>query len=236
MTIRCCVPCLDEENLITPCVAALQEVFSDITVIDLGSTDGTKSLLEDLDVSVDYYKDVTGPGFTKLKNKYCDEREWVFWVDGDEVWPKESLLALKRSWEHKKDIVDRFKVGWRDLVYSKEGNLYASSVHMIGPKLFKGKGILGFRRAWPREVVERKTPPVKGTRGCISDPSHWCWHGRGFKRSSVPALHRNKKQLDFFGSVREKRYAFELLDSLPFEANEVALKRGRNLVPDRQFK
>ena len=35
------VSSLNEENLIVPCVTALQEVFSNIQIIDLGSTDST---------------------------------------------------------------------------------------------------------------------------------------------------------------------------------------------------
>lgn len=206
------ITCMDEENLITPCVKGVQKVFPEVEVIELGSLDGSLAKLESLDVPIHLEGRMGGAEFTQLKNRYSSKWDWVFWVDGDEVWPEDQLRILKANYEANK-YWTAFRIGWRNLVVVDD-QIYASSVVMNGPK-FIDTSVHEFRRAWPKEVMiggndSKQSHSVAG--------NQWCWHGKMLNRSSYIQKHRNKERLGYyqrFGKYHPTAI-WEPLDSLPF--------------------
>ena len=187
------IPCLNEEYMIAPCVRAIQKVFPQVEVIDLGSKDKTLKRLNKLEVVVHNEESAvitpygrkkwgySGDKYTELKNVYSKKHEWIFWVDGDEIWPEENLRYLKSNWEQHKTESLALRIAWRDLVVVNNV-VYGSNPLANGPKLFN-TSYFCFRNAWPNEIVH--TYPG-GKKQLMNDHlnNQWCWHGRMLNRSS----------------------------------------------------
>jgi glycosyltransferase involved in cell wall biosynthesis len=208
------ITCSNEENLIVPCVTSVTKVFPDAVVIDLGSTDTTLDLLSKLDVKVLENGRMSGAEFTKMKTEMSALHDWVFWVDGDEIWPEDNLLLLRdRLSQYSKDL-DAFRVAWRYLSVIG-GAIYCSSPVVNGPKLYRAS-MFEFSRSWPREVLRPKT---RGRTQAVSKASaQWCWHGKLLKRSCVDETARRKKREcypdDFCKYHKEAKW--EVISKMPF--------------------
>lgn len=225
------VPILNEERLISSTVNALLEVFdaAQITVVDIGSTDNSVNRVP-WGVPVVRHRlpaKNSGRFFTDLKNEYSRRQKWVFWVDGDEIYPTQSLLRLKQwtiealAGGHEQRQCQR--IYWRFMLESPSGSGYETSREFLygGSKLFNSE-IFWFRRAWPKEVVARRDDiELTGVRDGKMERFNgvWCWHGTMLNRSSVYTKGDRKKsegkKVDFLtgrhGIARGKTQ-YEVLD------------------------
>jgi len=211
------VICLNEENLITPCVDNLKKVFPQVEVIDLGSQDSTLDQLKQLNVPV-HIERVTAEEYIPMKNEYAKKYDWLFTVDGDEVYPIENLELLKSYWLSKK--YKAYRISWRNMVY-RDGKIYLASPHHSGPKLYK-PGRFQFVGQWPHESVAgnfRREEP-KGYNGV------WCWHGKALNRSSIPEDPlRKKKREEFPNELKHKhKVEWEILDRWPWDTPSKGLE------------
>jgi len=198
------VTTLDEDVLIAYTLEALLKVFSpkQIEVIDLGSQDNTLKLIpagikvhrEHLPEGQDEFGvNVVGPYFTELKRRYSKRQDWVFWVDGDEIYPVSTLLSIQ-SLMKVEPGKRAFRFYWRMLKYIDD-ELYASDEYVsAGSKLFNSN-YFQFHRAWPKEVLQ----PIAGESGKKDKnifTGLWLWHGVLLERSSLPErTARSKKRL-----------------------------------------
>lgn len=183
---------LDEERLISPCIKSIQKHFPQVELIDLGSADDTVKIAESLGVKVNSFENVSGRDWTDLKNQFSEKHEWVFWIDGDEIYPDESIVLMKNMLENGVED-DCIRISWIFLK-EEEGKKYRSTTPKInGSKMFKPSKFR-FERAWPREVLYKQSADAK--RASKSEYNNvWCWHGVCLIRSSVEERkHRRLKR------------------------------------------
>lgn len=207
---RIYIPTLNEEFLIAHTLEALLKVFpaSNITVIDLGSRDGTLSKIPSV---IEVIREAlpanasAGLYYTNLKSKYSRKQEWVLWVDGDEIYPT-CVLRNMKSWLEDartgRHDAKALRLYWKILRNDDTGGMLCSKEYLsCGPKLFNSE-YFSFRRAWPREVIysiDRNNPPSTGEKWDFN--GFWFWHGVLLKRSSIGSTARSKKK-----DSKENRY------------------------------
>jgi hypothetical protein len=224
------IPVQNEECLIEYTVEALKKVFdpSLIEVLDLESTDSTVSKVPSdvkvttivLPKSTMANPSITGAAYTKMKSDYCKKQKWVLWVDGDEIYPVRTSLAivewLKRA-EAGNTERQANRLYWRML--KEEGGRKYQSVEFLsaGGKVFNSE-YQEFRRAWPRETFHS----LKDTNRFVATHKSkfnglWFWHGVLLKRShqAEPTWRRKKRM------VKEGRYnaamTWKEIDKWPWE-------------------
>ena len=210
--------CKNEENLIVPCVKSLVDFFGydRVTVVDLGSEDDTLKRLGTLG-GVSLHKVATTPEtYPSLKNLYAKNYEWAFLVDGDEIYPKESLIRVQELIDSKE--FDAYRVGWKVLRYENH-IISCTNIIINGCKLYKSS-TLKFRRPWPVEV--QHGPGIKEPK---KDNGLWSWHGKLLNRSRIHTdkIREDKKEnyperLEVEHGVKWSR----LLD-YPWDSPEVGL-------------
>lgn len=178
----------NEENLIVPCVSALQKVFPQVEVIDLGSEDSTLEKLASLKCKVRNVS-CTPEEYPHLKNLVGKEHAWTFFVDGDEIYPEGELKKIP-------DLVNSrlfraYRIGWLYVRNQKNIKQIATCVVPSGPKLYRSDRFT-YRRAWPREVLgHRKKERIQ------SDIGIWCWHGKLLDRSTIVDPLRELKRQNY---------------------------------------
>lgn len=184
------VICKNEENLIVPCVTSLMNVFPQVQVVDLGSKDATLDRLNNLGVQVTS-RACTPSSYSALKNELASGHEWVFMVDGDEIYPEESLRRIP-------DLIcsgeyHAYRISWKYLKVSS-GDVYMNTAKVVnGPKIYR-PARFKFIHEWPKEVLKGK-PRMKEPK---RDNGVWCWHGKLLNRSSVKADQvREQKRKDY---------------------------------------
>jgi len=222
------VTCVNEENLIKVNVEAVRRVFPQVEVIDLGSTDDTQFVLDRLGVTTHFEGQMDGAKYTQLKNDFSTKHDWVLWVDGDEVWPEESLNRLKGNWKANLHRLTALRIAWRYLVVV-DGEIYESESLVNGPKMFNVK-VHSFVHPWPYET----TNGSKDTRQPRKHAGRqWCWHGKMLNRSSKSESSREEKREDYYTSFHDhhKNVTWKRLSRLPFKAPPEVLDRET----DRSF-
>jgi glycosyltransferase involved in cell wall biosynthesis len=197
------VSTLNEEVLIESTLRYVVEVFPQVEVIDLGSKDRTLARANQFGIPVNHHvmpKRITkhhpvhaGAEWTRLKNEYTAKHDWVFFIDGDEVFNKENLLKMKAKIEE--GSYAAYRIGWKNL-REHNGGVQESSILVNGPKLFKTSDYK-YLRSYPAEVL---ASTVEGLLIPNTEPKGecdvWCWHGVLLNRtSSIPeASNRMKKR------------------------------------------
>jgi glycosyltransferase involved in cell wall biosynthesis len=200
----------DEEYLIAPCLMAVKEVFPDPVVLDFGSTDSTIRIAEGLGVRVVPYGTIDPSTYSTIKNSHGEGHDWIFWLDGDEIYPKESLLNIKGIMETTK--FSTINISWR-ILRQYGGVKQASNLVINGGKAFKPKE-MSYYRGWPREVL--MGPGVKEPKEPFNGV--WCWHGVMLKRSSTKEqTARRKKRKSKI--LTYEQYEWETLERSPFNVN-----------------
>jgi glycosyltransferase involved in cell wall biosynthesis len=246
------IPCLNEEYMITPCVRAIQKVLPQVEVIDLGSRDQTLKRLSKLDVVVHHEEEAcratharryhyNGVRYVELKNEYSKKHDWVFWVDGDEIWPEDNLRHLISAWEQHKTEPVAIRMAWRDLVVVNN-QIYATEPMPNGPKLFNTNHFY-FRGNWPRELLQSVDKKASENKLNIDNrfQHQWCWHGRMLNRSSYYSnKHDPVRRAKWQGNVNThfKQYhptiEWEQLDQFPWEPAPDELRKLE--VPEEYIK
>lgn len=190
MNLGVYVSSFNEERLIKPCVSSIKQVFPEIEVVDLGSTDSTINKVEEVgDIPIHKYTNVSGADWTRLKNEFADKHDWVFFIDGDEIYLKSQLEILKDKIYNGK--YHAYRVGWK-IIREQDGLFQVSNTKPNRVKAYYSPGFY-FKRAWPKEVLQSINENF------VKDSSIdvWCYHGVLLKRSSCrePANRRKKRQI-----------------------------------------
>ncbi len=181
MNLGVYISTLNEEVLIEDTLSRVVEVFPQVEVIDLGSTDLTLECLRRFDIPIHqhtmpsprYKRDSINAGteWTRLKNYYANKHDWVFFIDGDEIYNEENLLKVKMKLETGSHTA--YRVGWKNV--RKAGTqIQQSSIVVNGPKLYKTSDY-EFYRAWPKEVLQSRVQVHN--KEPKEDCDIWCWHG-----------------------------------------------------------
>lgn len=171
----------NEELFIEDTLRDVVKVFPQVEVIDLGSKDCTLMYLNQFDIPVhrhvmpkkQWKHDPNTPGqeWTRLKNHYAAKHDWVFFIDGDEIYNEENLLKMKANIESRRYTA--YRCGWKVLQDTPNALLQSNTI-INGVKLYKTLEYQ-WRRGWPNEVLK----PVGETHN--KEPKEecdvWCWHG-----------------------------------------------------------
>jgi len=190
---------LNEECLIEDTLKHVVKVFPQVEVIDLGSKDMTLECLNRFDIPINrhvlpekrYKHDPINPGtaYTIIKNQYANKHDWVFFIDGDEIYDEENLLKMKAKAGDERHTA--YRVGWKVVRETKTG-VQKSDILINGIKLYKTSDY-EFGRAWPREVLRSLT--VEHNKERKKDCDVWCWHGVLLQRSnSIPEKRGREKK------------------------------------------
>lgn len=103
--ISLCMIVRDEERVIGDCLRSAAGYFNQIVIIDTGSTDRTREIIQELRGSVDGLKNLRlevfpwTESFSEARNeslKYAKSR-WIFWMDADDTLPRASAEAILRG-------------------------------------------------------------------------------------------------------------------------------------------
>lgn len=187
----------NDDLFIADVIKPVVEVFPQVQVIDLESTDNSIAEVEKFKIPLTIVKDVGGKEFTSLKNFYGKKHDWVIWIDSDEIYPVASLLKMKEliessskaiinyplkrenfiPYEHRKTI----RCSWLLIREEKDQLFIANELRMNGHKAFDSK-LYTFIDPWPYEVLYGNQH-LKGSKK--ADNEVWCWHAVLLERSST---------------------------------------------------
>lgn len=227
MNLGVYVSTLDEEILIEAALKNVVKVFPQVEVIDLGSRDSTVKIVKSLGVPVNehvlpdksskYSFDGPAQRWIELKNEYANKHDWIFSIDGDEIFDEDNLLRLKAKVESGAHYT-AYHIGWK-MVREVGGGLQISEMKPSGPKMYKSSDYF-FDRGWPGEILKRN-PAVNNPRERSKDIKEecdiWCWHGVLLNRSHRPErTARRKKRLERY-NYYDAQLQWENVDRLPWE-------------------
>lgn len=204
MNLGVYVSTLDEEVLIEAVLTSIIKEFPKVEVIDLGSTDCTLGIVSEFNVPI--HKHVpeeigdghAGRGWTALKNQYADKHDWVFFVDGDEIYNIENLKLLKTKLYNGTHTA--YRTGWK-VVREVNGQKQISDMRVNGAKLYKSSDY-SFGRAWPLETLHGNSDFKFGCEE-RKDCNVWCWHGvllertKSVEEAKVRQVKRKNKYIEY---------------------------------------
>ncbi len=198
MNLGVYVTTLNEEVLIGPVLEAVLQVFPQVEVIDIGSEDNTLAMVASFNVRVrkhtlpeaKYKGDhATAQAYTDIKNVYASKHDWVFFIDGDEIYNEENLLKIKE--EAASGEYTAYRIGWKTLRKTRKGKQVGNTI-INGPKLYKTSDY-EFRRGWPNEVLQHHSEE-KDNREPKQECGVWCWHGVLLDRTLSIREHTARKK------------------------------------------
>ncbi|MDL2296493.1 glycosyltransferase family 2 protein [Bacteroidales bacterium OttesenSCG-928-B11] len=108
---------LNEEKNIREAIASLQEICTEIIVLDSGSVDRTCEIAESMGAKV-YAQEYLGDGFQKNRAVELASHNWVFSLDADERLTPELVQHVK-SLDLSKMTVDGMAVRRRNMIGSR---------------------------------------------------------------------------------------------------------------------
>ena len=164
--------------------------------------------------------------YVEVKNHYVAQHEWVFCVDGDELWSKGELRKIVPAINSGKYLLG-YRLGQK---FATERNgrkvLYDNYLLPADVRVFRGD-TLKWYRAFPNEriaVRQEKMPlALKCNVPPLDEVSFWYWHLRYLQRSTnfsdklrSARLDRPEWQLDLFDRVPVEQFPWEIdTDELP---------------------
>jgi glycosyltransferase involved in cell wall biosynthesis len=160
---------LNEDLIIYHTLHSVKEVFPQVEVIDIGSTDNTLSIVKSMGIKINKYKNIKRTHWPNIKNEFADRHDWIFFIDGDEVYTKENLLNIKAKIKSNK--YKAYRVAWKNL--RKREQYQISNPIVNGCKIWKSDSFY-VKRAWPKEVLQEVNSFSKEPK---EECSIWCWHG-----------------------------------------------------------
>ena len=141
----------NDEYLVKDCVSSIAEVFDQVKVFDIGSTDHSLEIVKKLGVPVielGAKGKLDGKEYIDIKRGIHSKYDYVFCVDADEIYPKEALLSLRDVIQEKPPRVHGF---WKMLKF-KGDELLCSGLHNCG-EIAWDTSLYDLRRIWPHEVL-----------------------------------------------------------------------------------
>ncbi len=116
MALSVCIITLNEEKYIKKCIESIANIADEIIVIDSGSTDKTVEIAKNLGAKI-YFRNFDN--YASQKN-YALERStknWVFFIDGDEIIEKELSDEIKEA--IKSDVFSGYTIPRKNIIFGK---------------------------------------------------------------------------------------------------------------------
>lgn len=211
MNIGVYVSLYNDEYTIKPCLIRLKKVFPQVKVFDIGSTDNGPSIVRELEIPITFHLESRAANkYIELKRNLSEKHDWVFWIDGDEVYPEPALNLIKdKILANNRDLIYGW---WRNLKVINGKLLYTDPPTHKGPIAYKPKE-LHLHRDWPREKIDRYDGKPRET----DNPEFegiYCWHSVLLNRSSSPEKkNRMKKRLEREQEFIKKGLKFVLVNN-----------------------
>ena len=99
--ISLCMIVKNEEKRLSACINSISEIIDEIIVVDTGSTDDTPQIAQNHGVKL-FFHDFNND-FSEVRNisiKHAT-KDWILFLDADEVLEEKSLCELKRIRKYK---------------------------------------------------------------------------------------------------------------------------------------
>jgi glycosyltransferase involved in cell wall biosynthesis len=106
----------NEENWIWYALMSVIDYLDKILVWDTGSTDKTVQIIKSIKtpkISFKQYGPVTPETFVKPRQEMLEatKADWLFLIDGDEIWPEESIKTVVEAINKKGDKIESIVLG-----------------------------------------------------------------------------------------------------------------------------
>lgn len=179
-SVSLCMIVKNEESCLEKCLASMQDLVSEIIIVDTGSTDGTIEIAQKYHAVVETYK--WQNDFSKARNYSLSlaTQEWILVLDADE-YLRESDRELFRKALEKKDV-DSYYI--KTLSFTQKNNSHSCVINLNHRLFRRSKGFyytgaiheqlvtkqvvnsqlseIGFyHTGYLREVVSAKNKPLR---------------------------------------------------------------------------
>ena len=116
LTIHCVVR--NEEKWVWYAINSVKDIAKNVIIFDTGSTDKTVDIIKTIKSKKIHFEQkgkVTPKELTKLREKQLKmtKTKWILLVDGDEIWPQETLKELESTIKNtSKDVYGAVARAW----------------------------------------------------------------------------------------------------------------------------
>lgn len=94
--VSVCILTYNNVRYIRECIQAIREFVSEVIIIDSGSTDGTKEIIEELADTVIYVENTLGFDEKRNLGIKVANGQWILMLDSDEALSKDAFVALRK--------------------------------------------------------------------------------------------------------------------------------------------
>lgn len=242
--------CKDEERVIKRCIEYIQqdiEENDEIIVIDTGSRDNTIDIVSRMrNVKLFHFKwndnfaDARNFGISKAK------KDWIFFIDADEILTRGSLLELKKSIEEaiksssktEKLTFSPKAVNLDDSTFYNAGRIFANDnsieyegcIHEYPVTLDKDLNLVTLRvpkvvvkhDGYEKEVQESKNKTIRNTnlikKELAINPNNPQYYYYYYRDAKPLLTHQEYEQgmLDFFGKFPDSPYMDQVIKDLAY--------------------
>lgn len=107
-TIALCMIVKNEEEYIRECLKNVRSFVDEIIIVDTGSTDGTKEILNEL--QIDYIDYKWNSDYSAARNYAIShvKSDWIIMLDADEIMSKEDMIKVQNLVSRKDNCVFEF--------------------------------------------------------------------------------------------------------------------------------
>jgi glycosyltransferase involved in cell wall biosynthesis len=193
------------EYTIKACLEPLIKTFSNIEVIDFGSTDKGIEIVKSLGVPIRELEKLSPVDYTIIKDNISKETPYVFWLDADEIYEKEVLYKIPEFFQY-----DKVEGYWRNI--DIKDNILASEPTCRG-SIFWNTKKFSLVRAWPRERLNFLGDIDYLSLRSLED--FWCWHAILLPLSSSP-ISRERENKQNLRREQFRNLEWTVLKDLPF--------------------
>lgn len=111
-TISLCMIVKDEEKILDRCLSSISDIMDEIIIVDTGSTDNTKNIAYKYTDKVYDFEWVND--FAKARNYSFSKatRDYIMWLDADDVILQEDYIKLKKLKEEMDGTVDVYMLNY----------------------------------------------------------------------------------------------------------------------------
>lgn len=198
----------NEDQWVWYAIASVIDYAESVIIYDTGSRDRTVEIIKSFPQSKIIFEEkgaVDSKGIVILRQEQLErtKTDWFLIVDGDEVWPKESikkLLAIIQKYPKKSGIVVRARMCLGDIqhyqddmageyaIAGKKGHLNIRAYRKIPGYLWKG--------VYPNEAyVDQLNIPIQNKEKELSFINTDYWHLRHLPRSTIFKNPKRKLEL-----------------------------------------
>ncbi len=157
--ISLCMIVRNEERVIGDCLSSAKPYFSQIVVVDTGSSDRTKEIAGDHGAEV--HELVWPESFSEARNESLKhaEGDWVMWIDADDTLPPETGEAILDAAIHAPSQIHAFVV---PVQFVDEGENSGTRVDHV--KLFRNRKGIHFEG----HIHEQNLPSIRAAGGEVA--------------------------------------------------------------------